>query len=686
MQYKGMNLCDFCFAPLGQDGLCPDCGLTHDTYKMDAGLLQPGTNLLGKYIIGRVLGRGGFGATYVAYSSQREEAVAIKEYFPLGIAYRNNGDEKLSIVSDSKENVFNKGKQRLYEEAKTISKLQKNKNIVSVYEFFYANDTVYYSMEYLHGTDLKNYIAKKGGRLSEEETVDIMIAVCQALKSVHEANVCHRDIAPDNIFICEDGRVKIIDFGASKQLIEEETQQAFSIILKQGFAPAEQYLTNGHQGTWSDVYAIGATMYYTLTGRMPENSLNRKENPELYFDPSLKISQYITDFIYGCMQNDIHYRYQNAGQLLEVLSYYKSQNKVVKKDEPHLDVEEEIKAKRLNVSRKGIEKALVVVLIVLLCILIGIVISIMLGNGSNGGGTGGGGGSGRNIILTPTPTEATEVIAQIDERITIIRDWYYQLQGDSQAFRNKKTSGNATAYYDYQQRLIRIDILEPANSSKDSAQYFIRNGDLAFVLTFKGTKENRYYFENGQMLMWIDQQGITRYYDANNSVYQNRSDMIRRAYEEASSAVSNLNTSGGNYWRTGDSDNITYSTVYNDAYSFYYDVPDDFVLSEDTESELKYVSQDDSAAIVFSAEGNYMNIDAKTYQEELMQNMGGTITYSPRGDGWFVVALEKDNIEYYMKAFVDNEYIRYFVFCCLKEYKDKYIPYIEHIEDSFRVY
>lgn len=313
MQYKGMNLCDFCFEPLAPDGICHSCGLTHETYKLDAGLLSPGTNLNGKYIIGRVLGRGGFGATYLAFSGDRK--VAIKEYFPNGIAYRGKGEGKVAIISQDKGHVFQKGAKRFYDEAKTMSKFNTNKNVVSVYEFFYANDTVYYSMEYLEGIDLKGYVEKKGGRLSQEEAVTIMRGVCDALVAVHSTGTLHRDISPDNIFICTNGIVKLIDFGAAKQVVGEQSQ-SLSVILKQGFAPVEQYKKDGKQGMWTDIYAVGATIYYAMTGKIPEDAMSRLENPDIVFAPELSISPEVTQVINKCMKIKVKDRYQSAIELL----------------------------------------------------------------------------------------------------------------------------------------------------------------------------------------------------------------------------------------------------------------------------------------------------------------------------------------------------------------------------------
>lgn len=316
MQYKGVNLCDFCFTPVNLGETCQKCGLTHEKYHTDVGLLSPGANLSGKYIIGRILGRGGFGATYIAFSSEKERSVAIKEYFPTGIVYRGKDEEKISVVSMDKQEVFQNGAKRFFEEAKTMSRFNNNKNIVTVYEFFYANDTVYYSMEYLDGIDLKGYVAKKGGKISEDEAVVIMTEVCEALVAIHSTGTLHRDISPDNIFICTNGAVKLIDFGAAKQVVGEQTK-SLSVILKQGFAPIEQYQKDGKQGMWTDIYAIGATIYYALTGKVPDDAMSRLDNPKLKFDS--EISHNFSEIINKCMYMRMNERYQSALELLDDL-------------------------------------------------------------------------------------------------------------------------------------------------------------------------------------------------------------------------------------------------------------------------------------------------------------------------------------------------------------------------------
>ena len=319
MQLMGVNYCDFCFSPLMPGQQCTACGLTHENYKASAGLLKPGTNLMGKYIIGRALGRGGFGVTYVAFSAEKRRPVAIKEFFPTGIACRGDDDEHITIVSKNELENFQKGAARFFEEAQTLSKFNMVRNIVSVYEFFHANDTAYYAMEYLDGIDLKGYASKKGGRITPQEAMTVLRCVCDALVSVHSTGTLHRDISPDNIFICTDGTVKLIDFGAAKQVISERSQN-LSVILKQGFAPLEQYKKDGNQGMWTDIYALGATIYYSLTGKIPDDPMSRLENPDIVFDPSLNIPQGLVDIINKCLKVRIEDRYQSAMEVLEAMS------------------------------------------------------------------------------------------------------------------------------------------------------------------------------------------------------------------------------------------------------------------------------------------------------------------------------------------------------------------------------
>lgn len=319
MEINNQILCDFCFTPLDSNKKCPKCGLSEDSYHSDADLLPPKTNLIGKYIIGRTLGRGGFGATYLAYSSDKRCPVAIKEYFPNQIACRAKGETDVSIVSNDKYDIFQRGAKRFFDEAKLMSRFNGSDNIVNVYEFFNYNSTAYYSMEYLEGIDLKGYIEKRGGRISEAEAVKIMKAVGEALIMIHSTGMLHRDISPDNIFVCKDGKVKLIDFGSAKQVVGEQSQ-SLSVILKQGFAPHEQYQKDGKQGMWTDIYSLGATMYYAVTGIVPDDAMSRIQDPKLLFNSNKDISPIFAEIITKCMEIDIKKRYQSAVELVSKLN------------------------------------------------------------------------------------------------------------------------------------------------------------------------------------------------------------------------------------------------------------------------------------------------------------------------------------------------------------------------------
>ncbi|MCM1307622.1 MAG: protein kinase, partial [Butyrivibrio sp.] len=190
---------------------------------------------------------------------------------------------------------------------------------VNVYEFFYENSTVYYSMEYLDGVDLKHYIKSCGGRLSQENALFIMNVITDALLIAHSMNVLHRDISPDNIFVMKDGGIKLIDFGAARQVLAEQSK-SLSVILKQGFAPLEQYQRRGKQGPWTDIYALGATLFYVLTGKLPDEATERLDYPDIGNAADYGVSAELWEIIRKCMEVRAADRYQSVSLLKEDLN------------------------------------------------------------------------------------------------------------------------------------------------------------------------------------------------------------------------------------------------------------------------------------------------------------------------------------------------------------------------------
>ncbi len=274
-----------------------------------------GSILAGKFVIGQLIGQGGFGNTYRAYDLKRNEIVAIKEFYPISFAQRSENGFTVAVTSQENTAAFNSGIEKFYNEARLVSRFNGNPNIVSVYEFFYENNTAYFSMEFLNGISLKSYIDMKG-TLSPEQALYILTEVSNALMIAHSADVLHRDISPDNIMLCEGGGLKLIDFGAARQ-VAANNPRGLSVILKEGFAPLEQYQKKGNQGPWTDIYSLGATIYYSLTGECMEDPMSRLESDEEFRSNKFGIEEQLWRVICRAVNLNIADRYRNAFELKE---------------------------------------------------------------------------------------------------------------------------------------------------------------------------------------------------------------------------------------------------------------------------------------------------------------------------------------------------------------------------------
>ena len=221
-------------------------------------------------MVGRVLGIGGFGITYIGWDFYQCKKIAIKEYFPKGVAERiiKHGTTVYSSSLDVSEDYM-RGLSIYLREAENLSGFYDLDGIVSVRDFFYGNKTAYIVMEYIDGIQLKQFAKACGGVLDPEVVFYLLKPVVKALMIIHKKDIIHRDISPDNIMIDKHKKVKLIDFGAAK--IYEMSSLQESIVLKYGYAPIEQYAKDGKQGPWTDIYALCATMYYLMSGRkIPE--------------------------------------------------------------------------------------------------------------------------------------------------------------------------------------------------------------------------------------------------------------------------------------------------------------------------------------------------------------------------------------------------------------------------------
>ena len=279
------HYCPYCMTPVAGDQPCPSCGLTFGTYTPLPHHLPPGTVLMDRYLVGRVLGEGGFGITYIGCDLRLELKVAIKEYFPTNCVSRH-AEVSLTVNSYSgSTGSYEKGKNRFIYEARTMAKMDKQPEIVSVRDFFEANGTAYIVMEYVDGTTFKELVAQRGGRIPAGELLHMIEPLFSALEAMHEAGLIHRDISPDNLML-ERGAVRLLDFGCARESTQGD--ETMTITLKHGFAPIEQYQHKG-QGPWTDVYGLSATIYYCLTGKTPPQALDRLLDDELILPRSLGV-------------------------------------------------------------------------------------------------------------------------------------------------------------------------------------------------------------------------------------------------------------------------------------------------------------------------------------------------------------------------------------------------------------
>jgi len=270
--------CYNCMNEKGHNLVCPYCDLDN---KMEPSShhLRPGTLLAGKYTVGYAIGEGGFGITYIGRDMTLDMRVAVKEFFPSGYANRSSAHGgEVSVAPGKQREFFDKGKASFLTEARNVAKFSSEKGIVDVRDYFEENGTAYIIMEYLDGVNLNEYL-NTYGVIPAAKAFRMMLPVMRSLEKINDAGIIHRDISPDNIMCLKDGTLKLTDFGAARYYMSEENDM--SIMLKQGYAPEEQYRRNGRQGPWTDVYGLSATLYRMITGKIPVSAPDRMYNDEL---------------------------------------------------------------------------------------------------------------------------------------------------------------------------------------------------------------------------------------------------------------------------------------------------------------------------------------------------------------------------------------------------------------------
>lgn len=246
--------------------------------------LRPGVILNGKYVVGTILGQGGFGITYVGWDLALESKVAIKEYYPAGQVIRDNATGSLLhwLSTPQSETARNAGREMFLKEARKMSRVSGIPQVVRVRDLFQENDTAYIVMDFVEGQTLKESL-RKTGPITWAQAERIFFPAIRAMEQVHREGLIHRDLSPDNLMLQPDGTVRILDLGAAKDLNVNSGASSMQ-VAKGGFSPLEQYTQRGGSGTWSDVYAMAATMYYSLTGILPPPVMDRMEEDQLRWD------------------------------------------------------------------------------------------------------------------------------------------------------------------------------------------------------------------------------------------------------------------------------------------------------------------------------------------------------------------------------------------------------------------
>ena len=313
------ELCMNCFSVKGQYEVCPYCGYAEGTPPKQPHYLTPGTVIGNHFIVGTVIGSGGFGIIYKCFDLTLGVVVAVKEFYPMGLVNRAPGERQVGLLSGDKQTQYRTQLNRFLMEAQSIAQFGKANDIVNVYDFFEENGTAYIIMEYIDGVLLQDYL-KKQGPMQPKVAMSITMLIIEAIKKIHSKGIIHRDISPDNIFITDEKSIKIFDFGAAILNDSKEGMEGEEII-KMGYSAPEQYRKKSQQGFYTDVYSAGAIMYHMLTGIKPIESTEREHRDELKspMELGVRINSNIDRAVMEAMAVKPELRFQGIQQFEDAL-------------------------------------------------------------------------------------------------------------------------------------------------------------------------------------------------------------------------------------------------------------------------------------------------------------------------------------------------------------------------------
>lgn len=304
------KLCMGCMSSLNGDSVCSVCGFDSSKYD-EPNALGLRTMLAGRYLVGKVIGTTGEGFTYLSFDTVTEAVVKITEYFPTGLCTRN-ADASVAINGETSY-VYNEGIMKFIELHKALAGLSELSAVYRIIDIFEVNNTAYSVTEHLQGITLKEFLIRNGGVLSWEQIRPLYLPLINALRVLHENGIIHGGISPETLIVGRDGRIRITDFliSSARNARSEMTAQLYP-----GFAAIEQY--RGEELTpATDIYAVGATLFRTLTGNPPPDSKQRLENDNMTFSRS--VAEKVPRSVLVAMANALQLESANRTQKIDDL-------------------------------------------------------------------------------------------------------------------------------------------------------------------------------------------------------------------------------------------------------------------------------------------------------------------------------------------------------------------------------
>lgn len=310
--------CMNCMNEISETGrYCPVCGADNRSIEQPDFAMKCGSILHGRYLIGRMLGKGEFDITYIGMDMILNVKVAVKEYFPVEMVTRDSGGSPQILWNMSQEarDWRERGYHIFLKEARKMVKIEDLPSIAWVRDFFLENETAYIVMDYVEGITLKQKLLKDGP-ISFLECLGLLRPMMESLMKAHKQGMIHRHISPDNIMIQSDGTVCLLDLGSAKDMSAIQGPETRPVVKKE-FSPLEEYVGGDKSGTWTDVYALCATIYYCITGKLLPDALSRFDHEEVYFPDEWKAQ--LSSGQIAALESGLSVRIENRTQGVELL-------------------------------------------------------------------------------------------------------------------------------------------------------------------------------------------------------------------------------------------------------------------------------------------------------------------------------------------------------------------------------